>query len=169
MAQAQIQYRDPIMKKYADLITANTSNFKRIYFGDPIRIGVSELPALIISKTKTDISNETNAGDLHNVKLTFTIVTDIRETISDDRDMVRGIDSLYNICEGRNDDYTLKTDSLAYILRHNVELDIAHQLRTDLNTVTSFDYGMTIGKRTPTAWAIEATVSIVANFHQLVR
>lgn len=158
---------DPVMKKYADLINGLTHNFKRTYFGDPIRIGVSELPALVIAKTKTIITNFDNQTDKHDMHIAFTVVTDVRDTINDDRDMVRGVNSLYNICEGRNDDYTLKADSLLYILRHYVEIDVAHNLRTDLMSATSLDFGMTIGKRKDGSWATEANGSIIATFYQV--
>ena len=164
------QYIDPILKKYVDTITGITNRFKRIYYGDPIRIGSSECPALIITKVDTNVSNMTNVEDVHSVRIMLTVVADTRDTISDDVTMVRGVNSLYNIIEGREDaDYTLKSDSLLYILRHNVELDSGKNLRTDLNTMSHVDYGMTFGKRgqTDTSWSIEGTIEITANFSQV--
>lgn len=162
------EYVDPILKKYADTIEGATSIFKRIYFGDPIRIGMSELPALIIAKLSTTAANMTNTEDVHQVRISLTVVTDVRETVSDDKTMVRGVNMLYNIIEGRQaGTYALKTDSLLYILRHNVELDSGQNLRTDLSTVTRVDYGMTIDKRATNAWAIEGTVDFIANFSQV--
>lgn len=161
------EYIDPIMKKYGDLVTANTKRFKRIFYGDPIRIGTSELPALVIAKIDTGINNLTNTEDEHTVKLSLTVVTDVRETINDDKTMVRGVNELYNIMEGRDSTYKLKTDSLLHIIRHNVELDIANQLRTDLNTMSRVDYGMTMGKRQQEAWSIEGTMTLSAHFTQV--
>jgi len=162
------EYKDPIMKKYADLIRANTDIFKEIYFGDPVRIGSSSLPALIISKVSTTVSNFTNAEDMHAVRLSFTVVSDVRDTINDDKTMVRGVNSLYNLMEGRDDaTYQLKHNSLLYILRHNVELDVQQNLRTDIATMSTIDYGMTMGKRQEGMWSIEGTVDIIANFTQV--
>lgn len=161
------EYTDPIMKKYADVIRSASSLFKRVYYGDPIRIGNSELPALIIAKVDTRVANHSNVEDLHAIRLSFTVVSDVRDTISDDKEMVRGVNSLYNLMEGRGDDYKLKTNSLLYILRHNVEIDVANNLRTDLNTMTSVDYGMTMGKRKDGAWSLEGTLEVVANFTQV--
>lgn len=163
----EVQYIDPIMKKYGDLITANTTNFKRIYYGDPVRIGNSELPALVIVKSSTQVANSSNMVDKHNVRLILTVITDVRNTISDDRDLVPGVNSLYNIIEGRSaDDYTLKSESLLGILRHNVTLDAGKNLHTDIDSVTEVEYGMTMGKREPGAWSIEGTVTLTANFYQ---
>ncbi len=161
-------YQDPILKKYVDLITGATKNFKRIYFGDPIRIGVSELPALIIAKVDTKVSNHSNMEDEHQLRITITAVVDVRDTISDDKEMVKGVNSLYNLMEGRQDGtYQLKTDSLLYILRHNVEVDTAQNLRTDINSFSRIDYGMTMGKRKQDAWSIEGMLEFTSNFIQL--
>lgn len=163
------EYTDPIMQKYVDTIKASTNRFKRVYYGDPIRVGASELPALIIAKVDTQASNMSNAEDMHSVRLLFTVITDIRDTISDDKTMVRGINSLYNIMEGRDSTYQLKPDSLLYILRHNVELDVGNNLRTDLNTISQVNYGMTIGKRgaTEITMSMEGTIDVTANFTQV--
>jgi hypothetical protein len=161
------EYQDPILKKYADLIEANTPVFKRIYFGDPIRIGASELPVLILAKVDSRISNMTNTEDLHLVRVSMTIVTDVRDTLSDDKTMVRGVNALYNLMEGRAADYTLKPDSLLYILRHNVELDVGKNLRTDLSTMSTVDYGMTMGKRKEASWSIEGTLTFTSHFTQV--
>ena len=159
-------YKDPILGKYIALIESKTKRFKRIYFGDPVRIGVSELPALIISKVDTVVSNLSNVEDQHTLRISLTIVTDIRDTISDEKTMVAGVNSLYNLIEGRNANYTLQEESLLAILRHNVEVDPANNLRTDLNTMSRIDYAMTMGKRQPGAWAIEGVMELTANFTQ---
>ncbi len=155
------------MKKYGDLVASNTDRFKRIYYGDPIRIGVSELPALVIAKVETLVANHTNVEDTHAVRMSMTVVTDVRDTINEDKTMVRGVNDLYNLMEGRDASYKLLTNSLLYILRHNVELDIALNLRTDLSTMTRVSYGMTMDKRKENAWSIEGTVEFVAHFIQV--
>lgn len=165
---SEIQYQDPILRKYADLILANTNAFKRVYFGDPIRIGASELPALILAKVDSNVGNLSNAEDLHEVRISLTVVTDVRDTISDDKTMVSGVNALYNLMEGRQEGtYQLKPTSLLYILRHNVEVDVANNLRTDLSGRTRVDYGMTMDKRAPSSWSIEGTVEITATFSQV--
>lgn len=162
----QQEYTDPVMKKYGDLIDAS-QRFKRIYYGDPIRIGSSELPALIIAKIDTKVNKLTNAEDRHDIRLSFTVVTDVRDTISEDKTMVRGVNELYNLMEGRQANFQLKADSLLYMLRHNIVLDDANNLRTDLSSMSSVDYGMTIGKRQEGAWSIEGTLEITATFTQI--
>lgn len=161
-------YIDPVMQKYVEIIKAGNPNFKGIFFGDPIRIGLSQLPALIVAKIDTRVSNMTNQEDMHQMRLSFTVVTDIHDTLNEDKQIVAGVNDLYNIMEGRQDDtYALAPHSLLYILRHNVEIDPANNLRTDLSTMSRVDYGMTMGKRKEAAWSIEGTLEITAHFSQI--
>lgn len=160
-------YQDPVLKKYGQLIESSKL-FKSIFYGDPIRIGSSELPALIIAKIDTRVGKFTNSEDAHEMRISFTAVTDVRDTIGEDKEMVRGVNSLYNLMEGRQEStYQLKTDSLLYILRHNEVVDAANNLRTDLSSVSKIDYGMTIGKRKDAAWSIEGTLEITSSFTQV--
>ncbi len=163
-------YKDPIIKKYIDLIQSvvGTSFFKGVYYGDPIRVPVSRLPALIISKDETRVSNLTNADDEHLIALTLTVITDIRADINDDTEIAPGTSTLYDIMEGRESDtLKLKTKSLLHILRNNLSVDTSLGLRTDLESITRVDYGMTVGKREQEAWAVEAQLEFIAHFTQL--
>jgi hypothetical protein len=110
----------------------------------------------------------TNAEDMHSIRISLTVITDVRDTISEDKTMVSGVNALYNLMEGRTDGtYALKPESLLYILRHYVELDVGQNLRTDLSTMTDVEYGMTMGKRAAEAWSIEGTLTLTANFSQV--
>lgn len=161
-------YRDPILKKYADLIDDNCNKFKEIYYGDPIRVPKSKLPALILEKTETRAGVISNAEDEHGIQITLTIITDIRREIGGESDLAPGISQLYELIEGRESDtLKLKTDSLLHILRNNVLVDSSSGLRTDLGSVTRVDYGMTIDKRAEGHYAIEAGIEFVASFRQL--
>ena len=165
--QAQ-KYSDPVIQKYADLIKSKTAVYKAIYFGDPIRIPASKLPALIIAKRATNTSYASNAEDRHDVQLVFTVVTDLRKDISDDTSLVAGVTSLYDLIEGRDPStLVLKPECLISILRHNVDLNQNVQLYTDVSVPTKVDYGMTMGKRDEDHWGIEGTVTVTATLIQL--
>lgn len=168
MAIQPTQYKDPVITKYIDLIKSKTSAFKAFYYGDPIRIPVSNMPALIISKVATDLTEFTNAEDEHNMQLTFTVITDIRKDISDNTLIAAGISSLYYLIEGRDPaTLILNPDSLAQILRHNVDLYQNIKLYTDVGSKTKISYDMTIGKRQEDMFGIEGSISIVAKLVQL--
>lgn len=163
-------YKDPIIKKYMELIEGivGVGFFKKMYYGDPIRIPISNLPALIISKDETRLDPITNTEDQHLMALTLTVVTDIRSDINDDKAIAPGTSSLYNIIEGREEStLKLKTKSILHILRNNLDVDVSLGLRTDLGSITRADYGMTVGKRELESWSIEAQVEFIAQFTQI--
>ena len=162
-------YADTIITKYIDLIKASTGEFKVFFQGEPIRIPASMLPCCIISKRETLVGPHTNAEDVHSVGLTLTVITDIRSELSTadaSENTVAGIAKLYDMVEGRNADYTLKSTSILDILRSNPLVDATYGLRTDLATITRVDYGQTLRDRAPEMWSIEAQVNFVAHFTQ---
>lgn len=162
------QQTDPIIQKYIDLVKANTSVFKAFYAGDPIVIPVSMMPALVVAKRQSTVTKTTNVEDIHMVTLVLTVVTDIRKDISDETTLVPGNATLYDIIEGRDPvTYLLKPQSLLYILRHNLGIDPAHQIYTDINTPTKIDYGMVMNKRQAGSWSIEGAITAVASIVQL--
>lgn len=166
--QSPAQYKDPVITKYIELIKSYTNAFKMFYYGDPIRVPVSSMPALIVSKVATDLTEFTNAEDEHNMQIVFTVITDIRKDISDEHTIVPGISSLYYLLEGRDPStLQLNPDSLANILRHNVDLYQNVKLYTDVGSKTKISYNMTIGKRQEDMFGIEGSITIIAKLVQL--
>lgn len=162
-------YEDPIINAYIRLIKANTPAIRAFYQGEPIRIPATNYPCAIISKRETRAAALTNSEDEHGIGLSLTIIADVRSDLSTEENaaqVVAGVASLYDIMEGRNDDYTLKDSSILGILRSHLLVDEANGLRTDLGAVTRVDYGTTLRDRSPEAWSIEARVDYVAHFTQ---
>lgn len=159
---------DPILKKYVDLIKSKTGDtFKGVYYGDPIRLPVSRMPALIVTRRTSSSTPFTNTEDIHKMQLVFTIVADIRKDISDETTLVPGTGQLYDLMEGRDPNtYLLKPQSLLGILRQNVNIDQAHQIWTDIETGTKIEYGLLINKRQENSWSIEGALSAVVSIVQ---
>jgi hypothetical protein len=163
-------YSDPIIRKYIDLIKANTSAIVAFYEGEPIRVSVSNLPCVIISKQETRVGPLNNADDEHAIGMAITVIADIRKDLSTEENIAAiapGVATLYDIMEGREENLTLKTTSILDILRGNLLVDSTTGLRTDLGSITRVDYGQTLRDRAPEAWSIEARVDFVAAFHQV--
>lgn len=163
-------YNDPIIQKYIELIKSKCGDYKAFYQGDPIKIPASMLPCCIISKTASRAGPLNSAEDQHEIALTFTIISDIRQELSTAEDIAKvapGIAKLYDLVEGRNANYTLKATSILQILRNNQLVDVANNLRTDLKTVTRIDYGQTLRNRNPAMWSVEANVEVLVNFSQV--
>lgn len=163
------KYSDPIIEKYIDLIRANTNRIKTFYQGEPVRIAASSLPACIIAKRETRVGPLSNSEDEHGVAMLMTVIVDIRKELSteeNDAKIVEGIANLYEIVEGRAADYTLQSNCILDILRSNIEVDAANNLRTDLTSLTRVDYGLTLKDRPAEEWSIEARIEFVAHFTQ---
>lgn len=161
-------YADPIIRKYRELIEqAMPGVFRYIYQGDPLAVPKSNVPALIISKSQTRIGVHTNAEDEHEIRMVMTVITDIRDEASDDQKLVPGIARLYDIMEGRDSTtFALKPNTVMDVIRSNIIIDAANNLRTDLGSITTVDYGMTLGKRDREALAVEAQIEFIASFTQ---
>lgn len=163
-------YLDPIIQKYIELLKEKCGGIKSFYEGEPIKIPSVDLPCVMISKRETRVGPLTNAEDEHGISLSLTLITDVRKDLSTDDDIakvVAGVTTLYELMEGRNADYTLRDTSILSVLRHNPILDAAHNLRTDLGTVTRIDYGQTLQGRLPESWTVEARIDFVAYFTQV--
>lgn len=157
---------DPIIEKYFDLIKKNTQVFKAYYYGDPVRIPVSNMPAICGSRRMTTTTWGDSARDEHSMTLVFTIITDIRKDFSDDVTLVPGWNTIFDIVEGRDPStLLLKSQSLLNIIRHNTL--IANEVWTDMKTATKVDYGLVANKRQPGSWSIEAAITTTCTLVQL--
>jgi len=165
-----MSYSDPIITKYIELIKANTPAIKTFYQGEPLRIANSNLPCAIIAKRDTRVGSITNAEDQHEIGMSITVITDVRKDLSTEENIakaVAGVETLYDIIESRDADYTLKDESILGILRSNIALDTANNLRTDLGSVTRVDYGTTLRNRPQEEWTIEARLDFICTFQQV--
>ena len=163
-------YEDPVIKAYIALFKAKMEGaVKQYYQGDPFKIAASELPCLLISKSETRVGHFTNSQDEHGIEMQLTLITDIRSELStqaDQQKVVAGVAKLYELVEGRDADYTLKSNTILDVLRSNQLVDGANNLRTDLDTVTRVDYGEALRDRDKGEWSIEARINFVAHFIQ---
>ena len=163
-------YRDPIIGAIIDRIKDNNGEIKRYYQGEPTQIGDSVLPCVIIAKRQTEVGKFTNSQDEHSIDLVLTVVSSIRRELTteqDSEDIVKGVASLYDIVEGREATYALKSTAILGILRDNISLDIANNLRIQLEGVTRVDYGETLRNRKPEEWSIEAQIHFSCHFIQI--
>jgi hypothetical protein len=164
-----MNYIDPVIQAYIDLIKAHTGEIKAFYQGEPLRIANSNLPCAIISKRETGVGFLTNSEDEHGIGMSITIIADVRKDLSTDENIaqaVAGVSTLYDLIEGRESDLTLKDNSILGILRSHILVDEVHGLRTDLGSQTRVDYGTTLRDRAQDEWSIEARVDFVAHFTQ---
>jgi len=161
------KYEDTILDKLQTLIDASDGDaITTFYKGDPLMMPKSDLPALLLIKDNTEIGDSSNAEDYHRMNIVITLVVDIRDYVLDTPVNVHaGDQKLYDIFEGRNADFTLKSTSIIDILRSNEEL--GNNAHIDLSVPMNVSYGFTVGKRGQKSWSQEANLSISVYFTQL--
>jgi len=161
-------YKDPIIEKIFSNVRAvlNEEVIKTIFYGDPLFIAKDDLPCLIGSKDVTEVDDASNAEDYHRMTIVLTLVVDIRQFFDDTPKNIHvGFQRLYDMMEGRNSNYTLKSTSLIDIMRKNH--DLGNNANLDLEVPMRVDYGFTVGKRGENVWAQEANMSFSVYFTQL--
>ena len=153
-------YRDPILTKLRDVL--NESGPKelknRYYFGDPIMVNVSELPACFISIDQQTIENITNAELETRVYVVLNVVYDHKRDLMQALDNIEGHMSIVNLIGGRNDDYSIRKDSILGCLRAHEDLDA--KLWIDVGSLSTADYGVGIEKRGPGIYTAEGVLKI---------
>ena len=160
-------YEDPIIKKILDNIDAADGGAIKTYFhGDPLFVAKDDLPCLIGAKDTTEIGDFSNASDYHRMTIVLTLVIDIRQFFDETPKNIHvGFQKLYDIIEGRESNFTLKSTSLSDILRKNHNL--GNNANIDLEVPMNIDYGFTVGKRGEETWAQEANIRLSVYFPQL--
>lgn len=160
-------YRDPFIKKIFELIDANDGGaIKTFYYGDPIFIPKSDLPALCGFITRTEVVDTDVGEDEHKAFVTLTLITDIRDHFMDTPDKIQvGWQALNKIFEERDSNYKYVSTALMDILRANAEL--GNNAHIDTKEKQMVDYRITVGKRGEGTWAWEGNLSLVIYFSQL--
>lgn len=159
------QYRDPVIQKVISGLQANGPEILRnsYYSGDPLRVAKSKLPAAFITKDSTTIREASNAEDQSVMPMVLNVVLDLTRDWGQAFDRVNSSDLLYEAVEARNDDYTLKSTSLAYQLRKNHQLDTNLWISGEL----SIEYGVGVEKRGPEIFTVEAILRFAVTHHQI--
>ena len=159
-------YRDPIIQKYLDLIKDNTSGIKGFYNGLTGSIKVSMIPAVIISIESTEITEFSNLEDEHRIKLLLNFIADIRKDFNRTALISAGLNQVREKLVGRESDYKLKTSSIAYILRHNINIDEDNNLRTDVGSIQVTTPNEVSADRITGLWSAEGSIRFDSHFLQ---
>lgn len=165
-------YRDPILVKLRDIL--NTDGPKvlkdRYYFGDPIVVNVSKLPACFISFDRQEVSNADNSHLESRMSIVFNVVYDHKRDINQALDNIESHMSVVDIIEGRYDEknanpFAIRKDTLIGALR--LHEDLGNNLWIDVGTASGAEYGLGIGKRGPGIYTAEGIVRIEVKHHQI--
>jgi hypothetical protein len=145
---SEAEYRDPILKALIDKLEAEGPEELRGHYiyGDTLAPKKSDLPVVSVSRDGTNIRSDGTMQDVHVSPIVVAIIVDWTTDLDQTFDLARGNNRLYRLVESRNPDFTLKTDSLAYVLRDNQKL--ADNLFISINdNGLQMDYGLGVEKR----------------------
>ena len=160
--------RDPIVTKIIALFNASgPARLKNRYFyGDPLLVPKSQLPAVFISKDGTSIGNEDVATDRSELRYAINVVEDLTRDFNQAFDSIGATSLVEDYLEGLTDDYDLKPTSLAYILRKNQS--IGPHLYINIEVPLELDYGVTIGKRGDGLYTVEGVLKFEVTALQML-
>ena len=162
-----MNYQDTIIQKYLNLIKDNVGGgIKVFYNGTKMQIPLSSLPMVMIDIEGTEATEFSNTEDQHIVSLVLTYIADMRQDTSAAQLMEEGFGKVVEALVGRSSDYSLKTKSILYVLRHNLNIDTDNNLRTDVGSITVATPRQVGTGRMPGYWSCEGTIRFKAHFIQ---
>ncbi len=151
-------YRDPVISKLIEKLEAEGPYElrNRYYQGDIIMPARSIMPFCSIAIDTENITSADSMDDLAVIPLVLTIVVATTKDIKS-FDLPAGTTKLYELLAARNDDYSLRADSIAYVIRKYAQLD--NKLFLAINdTPMMADFGIGIGRRGPGIFSVEGSL-----------
>lgn len=158
-------YKDPIVQTIIDLLEANgpTELRGRYINGDVLLPNKTELPICYVAKDTTQAQPADNMEDEHLIAMFATVILDLTQDLNESYEMVAGTPKLYDMCEGRNDDFSLREDTVLYQLRNSQQL--APKLWIGVGTPVIVGYGVGIQRRGPGTFSVEAVIRFNVRLH----
>lgn len=162
-----MSYKDPVITSLITVFNAEgPAQFKnRYYYGDPLQVGESALPAVFISKDTTAISAASLAETERSQKYVINVVYNLKRDFGKAFNDISAANSIYDLIEGCIDDFTLKSTSLSAILMKHQQLD--SMLWINLDEPLELDYGTTINKRGEGVFTAEGVLKLTIVHHQI--
>lgn len=160
-------YRDPVLLKLRDVLNQyGPKQLKnRYYFGDPLIVNASELPACFMSIDSQTVDNVTNAELETRIFVVLNVVYDHRRDLMQALDNIESHMSIVDLIGGRNEDYSLKADSILGCLRAHEDLDT--KLWIDVGSLSTADYGVGVEKRGPGIYTAEGIIRVQIINHSI--
>lgn len=161
------EYVDPVVakliEKFNDEGPSELAN--KYYYGDVLLVPKEDLPIVTVAKDATRIGGVSNREDAHTIPLVINVIVDWTRDLDQSFNLQAGLQQLYKLCEERESDYTLKTETLAYVLRKYQKLDTNLWLAIGADQTVDIDYGLGIERRGPNIFSVEAVIRLNAVLH----
>ncbi len=109
-----MSYKDPIIAKLIETFEplGPSELVGKYYNGDVLLSPKSDMPLAYFAKDSTGVVSADNMEDQHLMPMVLNVIYDYTRDLNESYEIVAGASSLYEIMEGRNDDYSLKDNSL---------------------------------------------------------
>lgn len=155
---ARNEYIDPILKKIADkLELEGPVELRGKYrYGDILVPAKKDLPICTISKETTSVGKLSNSEDDTTVAIIINVIYDWTMDLNKSFDLYAGSTSLYRIIEGRENDYSLKDNTILKVLRKYQQIDSNMWLAVGPNENIRITYGLGIERRGQNIFSVEA-------------
>lgn len=155
---AQKVYRDPIISKVIEKLNAEgPAELKnRYYQGDVIMPARSIMPFCSIAIDNEAINSGDSMEDVNVVPLVLTVVVATTKDIKS-FDLASGTTKLYELFAARKEDYSLREDSIAYVMRKYAQLDNKLFVAIQDAPLTA-DFGIGVGRRGPGIFSVEGSM-----------
>lgn len=155
-----MDYQDAVISKLIEKFEAEgpAELSGKYRYGDILIAPKSELPICTIAKTGTNVMPASNMEDQHMMSMVINVIYDYTQDLTQDHDIIAGVNSLYDLIEGRDSNYQLKPDSLLYILRKYQTLDNNLWISVGPQEQTQVAYGIGSQRRGPGIFSIEAAI-----------
>lgn len=159
-------YLDPILAKLISYLNAEgpAALKGKYYQSDPVQVvNESSLPAVFVTKDTTSIANVTNAEDEAVMPIAINVVADLKKDFNQAFNNLSSSSTLYEWMEARNADYTLRSDSILFVLRKYQQLD--RKLWINVKAPLKASYGIGLQKRGPGIYTVEGVIRIEIIHH----
>lgn len=161
-------YSDPVLAKIISVLNAEgpAALKGKYYQGDPVQVvNKSFLPAAFVTRDRTQVSNISNAEDESKMPIAINVVYDLTRDFNQAFNNISSSVSVYEWIEARNADYTLRDDSILYVLRKYQQLD--RKLWINLSAPLEAHYGIGLQKRGPGIFSVEGIIRLEIIQHQI--
>lgn len=160
------EYKDPVIEKLLALMQqAQPKNIKKFHNGDRLIGPKREMPYLSIAKSNTKVSPADNMEDQHIMQMTLTVVYDWTRDLNKSSELVAGANGLYELMEGRDENYQLKANSILGVLRANETLGEKIWIAVGDGEVAEVQYGLGVNRRGPGIFSTEAIIKFNVTLH----
>lgn len=153
------KYSDPVLAKLIAVLDADGPVALRgkYYQGDPVLIPTSlQYPMCFVSRDTTNVSAADTLQDMHTMPIVLNVVFNGARELNQAAFSQAGAMGLYELCEGRGADYSVRTDTILGVLRNHLALDTNLFIDIEDND-TTIDYALSPPERRQ-IWSVEAVI-----------